>query len=226
MKVGILLPAFNEEENIQAVIREAKKYLPKSKIVVVDDGSTDNTYKMAKKTGVTVVRHEKNRGKGEALKTGFRYFLKTSEDVVIVTDTDRQYQIKDATKLLKPIEHGEADFVTGYRDWSIVPLRHMLGNLVWRTFFNLLFGTHFRDTNCGFVALTKKAMKKIRHTGGGYIIENAIFIDALRNNLRIKQVPVDVIYKEKSGVVRGGKMVLGVLVFIFREGLKYRFGKK
>lgn len=226
MKIGVLLPAYNEEENIQAVIKEAKKYLPKSKIVVVDDGSTDKTYRLAKKTGVTVIRHEKNKGKGEALKTGFKYFLKSSEDVVIVADTDRQYQIKDADKLLKPIEHRQADFVTGYRDWGILPFRHILGNFVWRTFFNLLFGTRFKDTNCGFIALTKNAMKKIRHTGGGYIIENAIFIDALRNNLRIRQVPVDVIYREKSGVVRGGRVVLGVLIFIVREGLKYRFGNR
>jgi glycosyltransferase involved in cell wall biosynthesis len=225
MKIGVLLPAYNEEKNIQAVIREAKKYLPKAKIVVVDDGSTDKTYELAKKEKVVVLRHEVNKGKGEAIKTGFKYFSKIPVDFVIIADTDRQYLLEDAPKLLEPLKNGEADFVMGYRDFKNVPFRHKLGNFVWRTFFNFLFGTNLKDTNCGYVALTKDVMKKVK-VHGGYIIENAFLNECLKNNFRITQVPVKVVYREKSGILRGIRMVLGVLIFIIKEGIKYRFRAK
>lgn len=227
-KIGILLPAYNEEKNIQIVIKETKKILPNSTIVVVDDGSTDRTNELAKKSEVVVLEHKSNRGKGEALKTGFKYFVKCSKlNFVVIADTDRQYQIKEAIKLLKPLEDAEADFVTGYRNFTEVPFRHKLGNFVWRKFFNILFGTNFRDTNCGYMALTKGAMKKIKDViHGGYIIENSIFIGAIKNKFRIKQVPVTVIYKRKSGVARGINVVLTVFIFIVLEGLKFRIGIK
>lgn len=221
MKVGVLLPAYNEEKNIRQVIKEAKKYFPNSKILVVDDGSTDRTYELAKKTGVKVLKHEENKGKGEALKTGFNYFLKSNVDFVVVADTDRQYSIREAPRLTIPLKEG-ADFVTGYRDWKEVPPTHGLFNFVWRFSFNLFFGTNFKDTNCGFMALTKNAIRKISGIHGGYIIENALFIEAIKHKFKIKQVPVTVRYKGTSSFLRGFRMVLGVFIFILKEGLKYR----
>jgi glycosyltransferase involved in cell wall biosynthesis len=221
MKIGVLLPAYNEEKNIRVVIREAKKHLPRAKIVVIDDGSTDKTYEIAKKEKVTVIRHAINKGKGEAIKTGFKYFSKTSVDFVVIADTDRQYLLKDARKLLEPLKSGKADFVMGFRDFRKVPFRHKLGNFIWKTFFNLLFGTNLKDTNCGYVALTKEVMKKVK-VHGGYIIENAFLSECLKNNFRIAQVPIKVVYRKKSGILRGIRMVFGVLIFIIKEGIKYR----
>lgn len=217
------MPAFNEEKNIQLVIKEAKKYLPKAKIVVVDDGSTDKTYKLAKREKVKVLRHEVNKGKGEAIKTGFKYFLKTSVDFIVIADTDRQYLLRDAPKLLEPLKNKKADFVMGYRNFKEIPLRHKLGNLVWRSFFNFLFKTNFKDTNCGYVALKRDVMEKVK-VHGGYIIESAFLSECLRNNFKIAQVPVKVVYRKKSGILRGIRMVLGVLIFIISQGIKYRLG--
>ncbi|MDI6798727.1 MAG: glycosyltransferase family 2 protein [Candidatus Aenigmarchaeota archaeon] len=223
-KIGVLLPAYNEEKNIQTVIKETKKYVPNSTIVVVDDGSTDKTSDLAKKSKVVVLRHNTNKGKGEAIKTGFKYFLKKDISYVIIADADRQYKIKDANKIIKLLKDGRADFVTGYRNWKEVPLRHKLGNFVWRNSFNLLFGTNLRDSNCGFMGLTKDGMRKIKNIHGGYIVENELFVEALRNKLKIEQVPVSVEYREKSGIARGIRVVLGVLIFIVKEGFKYRLG--
>jgi glycosyltransferase involved in cell wall biosynthesis len=225
MKTYALIPAYNEEKTIQEVINRIKK-INKIIPVVVDDGSTDKTAKLAKQSGALVIKHKINKGKGEALRTGFNYILKNCEDgYVVVVDADLQYDPKDSIKLLKPLKKGEADFVTGYRDWSKVPFRHRLGNFIWRNSFNILFGTRFKDTNCGFMALTTKALKKIKRIGGGYIVENVLFIEALKNNLRIKQVPVEVKYKHVSKVPRGVRVVLGVLLFILKEGIKNRFQK-
>ncbi len=223
--IGIVLPAYNEEKNIKKAIGAVKKHLRNSSIVVVDDGSTDGTYALAASAGVKVLRHSGNRGKGEALRTAFNYFLKSKPNIkfVVVADADMQYDIADSKKIISVLRAGQADFVTGYRDFSKVPLRHRIGNFVWKTAFNLLFGTSFKDTNCGFIGMKREAMKKLSGTlRGGYIIENSMFVGAIKNNLRIKQVPVKVAYLRKSGIARGVRMVLGVFIFIAENGIRYR----
>jgi len=228
MKSIALVPAYNEEKTIQEVISELKNI--NLDCIVVDDGSTDRTSEIAQKSNAIIIRHDKNKGKGEALKTGFEYILKNLPDVesLVIVDSDLQYSAKESIKLLKPLEEKEADFVMGYRNWRTVPFKNRLGNFVWRTTFNLLFKTKLKDTNCGFMALSRKAMEKMKRAYGGYIIENMMLIDALKNNLRIKQVPVSVKYKNKYGrknIMRGIRIVLGCLIFILTEGIKYRLGK-
>ncbi len=228
MKSIALIPAYNEESTIKEVI----KYLRILNLdsIVVNDGSTDRTSEIAKKLGSLVIDHNENKGKGEALKTGFEYILKNLPDLegIIIVDADLQYSVKESVKLLKPIEEKEADFVMGYRNWRTVPFRNRLGNFVWRATFNLLFRTKLKDTNCGFMALSRRAVSKMGRAYGGYIIENMMLIDALKHDLRMKQVPVSVNYKRKGGrrsIVKGIRIVVGCLIFIMIEGLKYRLSK-
>ncbi|HIQ49668.1 MAG TPA: glycosyltransferase family 2 protein [Nanoarchaeota archaeon] len=223
MKKGILLPAYNEEKTIGKVIKECKRYVPEAFILVVDDGSKDKTAEISKKAGAYVISHEINKGKGEALKTGLRYFKERNYDAVVVIDADGQYSPKDIPRFFSALKN--ADIVTGYRDFSKVPLRHRLGNFVWKNTFNFLFGTKLKDTNCGFFGFSKKALQEIKNIHGGYIIENSILAEAIEKNLKIIQIPVKVEYNTKSGILRGIRVVFGVLVFILKEGIKYRLKK-
>ena len=218
-----LIPAFNEEKTIYEVVRRVKKIglTP----IIINDGSTDKTSEMAKRAGAIVIEHEGNKGKGEALKTGFGYVrnLKNVENVVLI-DADLQYLPESSLKLLECLK--DADIAFGARDFSKIPLRHRLGNLVWRNSFNLFFRTNFVDTNCGLISLRKNALEKIKDgIHGGYIVENSILLQALKNKLKVKQVPVEVRYKKKSGFLRGIRVVLGVLFFIVKEGIKFRLSK-
>lgn len=220
-----LIPTFNEEKNIREVILNMKKY-PNIDVIVIDDGSTDATPEIVKKMGVILVRHKVNKGKGEALNTGFRYILEKHKKAkyVVLIDADQQYHPNDAPRLLKLLEDGEADFVMGYRNWRNKPFRHLLGNFVWRTTFNILFGTRFKDTNCGFMALTTDTIRKIGKVHGGYIIENSMLAKAVKKKLRVKQIPVNVSYGHISKIPRGIRVVAGVWFFIVKEGIKYRLG--
>ena len=225
MKSIALVPALNEEKTIREVILRLKKV--KLNSLVIDDGSIDRTGEIAKKSGAIVIRHSKNKGKGEALKTGFDYILKNRPDVdnIVIVDSDLQYHPEESVKLLNPLEKKQADFVMGFRDWSTVPFRHRLGNFVWRTSFNIFFGKKLKDTNCGFMGLSRNAIKKMKRAYGGYIIENMMLVDAIKNGLKIKQVPVTVEYKLKRGVPIGIRIVLGCLIFIIKEGVKYQLDK-
>ena len=222
-----LIPAYNEEATISEIVTKIKKVsiLP----IVIDDNSTDRTSELAKKSGAIVIKQSSNRGKGEALRSGINYVLDNKPKIenLIFIDADMQYQPEQATLLLEPLKKKEADIVMGFRDWSTVPFRHRLGNLVWRSAFNLMFGTKLKDTNCGFISVTRDTAKVLKDAMyGGYIIENAMLSHAIKNNLRIKQVPVNVSYNRKSKVSRGVRIVSGITFFILRKGLEHRLGKK
>jgi len=222
-----LIPAYNEEATISEVVTKIKKasILP----IVIDDNSSDRTSELAKKSGAIVIKQSSNMGKGEALRSGINYVLDNKPKIenLIFIDADMQYQPEQATLLLEPLKKKEADIVMGFRDWSTVPFRHRLGNLVWRSAFNLMFGTKLKDTNCGFISVTRDTAKALKDAMyGGYIIENAMLSHAIKNNLRIKQVPVNVSYDRKSKIPRGVRVVSGITFFILRKGLEHRLGKK
>jgi len=223
MDTVVLIPAYNEEKTIKEIIKDLKKRV-KSKIIVVNDASTDKTGELAEKERVLVLTHKTNKGKGGALKTGFRYILKNLPKIeyVILIDADSQYPPSEVPKILKPLKNKEADVVSGYRNWKKIPFRHRLGNFVWKTSFNFFFGTSFKDTNCGLMGLNRKTVKVIKNIGGGYIIENMMYSQIIEKGLIVKQVPVKVVYHEVRDVPSGVRILLGVLIFIVREGIKHR----
>lgn len=222
-----IIPAYNEENHIEEVLSEASKLGIIS--IVVDDGSDDKTFEICSNNGGLVIRHETNKGKGEAIKSGLGYLLESHPEFthVVVMDADMQYHPRETLAIFNSLENNNSDFVMGHRDWREVPFRHKLGNFVWRTAFNIIFGTNLKDTNCGLIGFNRNALEKMKDgILGGYIVDNSILISALKNNLKIDQVPVKVSYHTKSKVPRGVRMVLGVLLYILREGLRYRFGRK
>ncbi len=222
-----IIPAYNEEKNIEAVLKEVNKLGIDH--IVVDDGSIDKTFEICSNNGTVTIRHEINKGKGEAIKSGVDYLLKSHPDFthLVLMDADMQYHPEEALAIFDTLEKTNADFVMGHRNWKEVPFRHQLGNFVWRNVFNILFRTNLKDTNCGMIGFSRNGIEKLKdHILGGYIVDNSILIGAIKNNLKIDQVPVKVNYHRKSKVVRGVRVVLGVLLYILREGIRYRFNKR
>jgi hypothetical protein len=112
----------------------------------------------------------------------------------------------------------------GCRNWRKVPYTNAMGNFVWRMLFNFFFKTKLKDTNCGYLGLTRKAIKKIGRVHGGYIIENSMLRDVVKNEMKIKQVQVNVKYRNRR-IPHFLRMFFGVLIFIIVEGFKYRLSK-
>ncbi|RLE45708.1 glycosyltransferase family 2 protein, partial [Candidatus Woesearchaeota archaeon] len=157
--VWVVIAAFNEEKNIGGVIDKTKEFC--KNIVVVDDGSSDNTFEIAKSKGVFVLRHVVNLGKGAAVKTGCDFAVSRGAGVLVLIDGDGQHDPGDISRFLDAL-NGK-DVVFGFRRLSgSMPFVFRFGNWVINLFTRFLYGVCLRDTQCGFRVLTADAYKKVR----------------------------------------------------------------
>ena len=209
-KLSIFFPFWNEEANIEKVVRRAipvaEHVAQKWEIIMVDDGSSDRTLKIAKKLAsgdphLRVVSHVPNRGYGAALKEGFAH---ARYDLVVFNDGDGQFEFGEVTRFLEKI--GDADIVIGFRKKRIDhPLRHILMNLlkVWDFVF---FGFYYRDIDCGFKMFRKSALAMIQPLlSEGAMIATEVLARAQRAKLRIAEVEVSH-YPRKFGNQSGGNL--------------------
>jgi glycosyltransferase involved in cell wall biosynthesis len=203
-KIGLLIPAFNEEENIGGVIELVPDYI--DLIIVVNDGSADKTVDIAKGHGATVFSHRKNKGVGATFNTGVKEMLKTDIDIMVNMDADGQFNPKDIEKLILPVIEGKAEFVTASRffDKSMIPQMPWIkkwGNLRMASLISWLTGQRFYDVSCGFRAYTREALYKM-NLFGTFTYTQETFIDLAFKNVDILEVPVEVLGKRTIGKSR------------------------
>jgi glycosyltransferase involved in cell wall biosynthesis len=195
-QLSIFFPFWNEEANVRFVVENAiptaKEIAKEWEILVIDDGSSDNTYKEGLKLSeeyknVKVITHSPNRGYGAALREGFE---KAKYEYIVFTDGDRQFDFTEAKKFIPIINN--ADIVIGFRKKRRDSLpRHILMNLlkVWDFIF---FRFYFRDIDCGFKMFRKDALTKIMPLRSeGAMITTEILAKAKRKKLRIREVEVN-----------------------------------
>ena len=194
--VLILLPVFNESKVIFSVIRSIQKEGWK-KILVVDDGSTDNTYDKVKKTGAIILRHIINRGKGAAVKTGLEAAKKMGSEIVVTLDSDGQHNPKDIKKMVKQIKKG-SDVVLGIRDFRKrnIPRYKVFVNYLGNILTWMFYGLWVRDSQSGFRAYNKKALDLIQTNNDRYEFETEIVREIVRNNLKWTEKTIDVRYSD------------------------------
>lgn len=200
MKISIVIPLFNEEKHISEVLKGVKEYgFP---VIVVDDGSTDNSKVKVKGEGlgyVTVLEHKINLGKGAAMKTGAEYAFSRGAEAIIFMDSDGQHESEDLPKFIKALETGRSDVVFGSRNLNMgVPLVRYLGNKFASLLVRLLFNIYISDLICGYKAITKKGYEKVKWESAGYGVETEIVVRVAQNKVTYSEIPVETIYH--SGV--------------------------
>ena len=188
------IPVYNEERIISNVIHRAKKYV--DKVIVCDDGSTDNTYTIAKQAGAEIIQHQKNFGKGAAMKSLFTYAKQIEADIIITIDGDGQFSPEDIPKFLDAMKENNSDIVIGYRfdDKTEMPSYRKIGNKLLDRVTNIAADLPVRDTQSGFRAYSKKALNLINFTTDGFGADSEILINAAKKGLKISEVKVNVIY--------------------------------
>ncbi len=201
-KVFIVIAAYNEQKNVPNVIKELLKAGYKN-VVVVDDGSKDNTFNAAVNAGATVLQHLVNRGQGAALKTGIDYALEQGADIIVTFDADGQHRVEDIPAMLKPVRSGRYDvtfgsrFLTKKSQENVPFVRKVLLKLgimiVW-----VFYGVKMTDAHNGFRAISRKAAEKIKITSDRMAHASEIVEEVHRNNLKYKEVPVVIRYTEET----------------------------
>lgn len=222
--VCLVIPVYNEDKRIKKVLNDLLAGTD-CHVVVVDDGSTDQTFAIASDiTGVTVLRHRINQGKskGAAMKTGCEYaFGHLHCKAVIFMDGDGQHLPSDLPKFIEKLELGY-DIILGSRNFNLnIPLVRYLGNKTASIVINLLFSKYVSDLLCGFRAITREAYEQIKWESVGYGVETEMVVNMARTNLKWCEVPVTVLYHDNAK----GVSILDAFGILF-DVIKWRFFKR
>jgi glycosyltransferase involved in cell wall biosynthesis len=190
----VCIPAFNEEKPIVDVIKKSLKYV--DQVIVCDDGSLDLTAEQAKIAGAIVIKHEKNMGKGHAMKSLFKYAKDTGADVMVTIDGDGQFLAEQIPSLLQPILDNSYDVVIGNRfsDDKEMPSYRKIGNKMLDRITKLAADLPFSDTQSGFRSYSKKAIQSIDFSTNGFGVDSEILINAVDRGLTITETDVTVLY--------------------------------
>ncbi|MBI2139343.1 glycosyltransferase [Candidatus Woesearchaeota archaeon] len=190
-RIVVTIPAFNEEKTIGNAIIGIREILPQAIILVADDGSKDNTRKIALGLGAKVVSHPTNKGLGETFRTEMKEALRLGAEIIVHIDADGQYLAKDIPSLLRPIIEKKADLVLGSRFTGHIesmPLVKRFGNKAFSMVVSGIAGKKITDSQTGFRAFTAEAARLPVYSLHTYTQEQ--IIRAVKQKLKIAEVPV------------------------------------
>ncbi len=217
MKAVVVLPAYNEASVIRQVIANLPKKLngiSSLEYVVINDGSTDQTGEMAKKEGIKVLSHIINRGLGAAIKTGIDYAKSQKADLLVTFDSDGQHNPRDLQKVINPILQEKADLVIGsrFKNYQKAPLDRLIINKLANLATLVFFGVSTTDSQSGLRSFSKKALQFIDFRADKMDFSSEILLEAKRHNLKVSEVPIDLIYTQYSRE-KGQKNINSLSVF-------------
>ncbi|MBM4431360.1 MAG: glycosyltransferase family 2 protein [Chloroflexi bacterium] len=219
LNIVAVIPAHNEERFIGSVVLQARQHA--HTVIVVDDGSTDATARIAAAAaGATVIRHERNLGKGAAFNTGFAAAQELSPDAVVVLDADGQHQADEIPLVTAPVLSGEADMVVGSRFLQpdgAIPGWRSLGMRALTMLTNLASRLPLSDSQTGFRAFSRQALLGLDLQSQGFSAESEMQFQARQLGFRIVEVPISVTYAEgpkRNPFAHGMQVINGILRLI------------
>lgn len=225
MKLSVIIPVYNEVESIEVILKRVQDTHLVHEIVVVDDGSKDGTRDKLKdldgKNGVRVILHEKNKGKGAAVRTGMEA---ATGEVLLIQDADLEYDPRDYPELLKPIEEGLADVVFGSRFLGrarrVTMFWHQLANQLLTLMTNILYDTILTDMETGYKVFRREVITGMTIRANSFNFEPEFTAKILKRKYRIFEVPITFNPREYS---QGKKIKLHDAFEAVWALLKYRF---
>ena len=199
-KILVAIPALNEKRTIASVVLLSKEYA--DSVLVVDDGSTDNTALVAKLAGAQVISHDCNRGKGAAIITAFKWANRRGYDIIVFIDGDGQHNPSMIPKLVRPIERGEVDITIGSR-WhhdeglEEMPFHRVFGNWILSTATSLSLNKIIKDSQSGYRAYSMKTVTSLMESmETGFSVESELIALADRAGFRWKEIGIKSTYSE------------------------------
>lgn len=225
MKLSVVVPVYNEVKTIAEIIRRVDALDLDKEIIIVDDGSVDGTREILariKEPHIKVLYHQKNMGKGAALRTAFR---EAKGDIIIIQDADLEYDPKEYKGLIEPIEAGAADVVygsrlTGGRPQRVYMFWHKLGNNFLTFVTNLLYNTTLTDMETCYKVFKREVIESFKIKSNDFAFEPEFTAKVFKRNYRVYEVPIS--YYGRS-YAEGKKITWWHGIKAFWALLKYRF---
>lgn len=216
MKTCILIPAHNESKEIASIIKDVRSY--GLDIIVVDDGSTDNTAHIARENGAIVLGHKKNTGKGAALAKGFSYILKHDYDAAIAMDGDGQHLSEDIPGFLSKATASKNSIFIGnrMRELKTMPWLRKMTNRTMSWVISSLAKQHIPDTQCGFRLYKREFMEKVGFSSLRFEADSEVLIRAAHRGFKIESVPVKTVYKDHKSHINPLLDTLRFIRLLFR----------
>jgi glycosyltransferase involved in cell wall biosynthesis len=197
-KIAAVIPAYNEEKHIGEVVRRTRQNL--ADVLVVDDGSADKTAERAREAGAQVIVHEQNKGKGETIKTGLRYWMDRQFDLVIILDADGQHRPEEIDRFIAAaLSADQPKLVLGNRmkDISSMPLVRRFVNRWMSQQISAVCGQEIPDTQCGYRLLHRQLIPEMLGGAARFDYETEMLIIASQKGFRIASVPISTVYSDE-----------------------------
>lgn len=198
----ILIPAYNSAASLATLLHDIGQLKsPPQNIIVVDDGSTDQTATIALKGEATVLRNKRNMGKGYSLRFGFKYFLERStSSYVLCMDADLQHPVSSVPGFIKQTESDKTFIVIGNRSKSLreMPFLRVLSNRITSALLSLITGQKIKDSQCGFRLIRREVLENIRLTENGFQLESEFIIEAVKNKYPLRFINIPTIYNQEE----------------------------
>jgi glycosyltransferase involved in cell wall biosynthesis len=213
-RVLALIPAYNEAEHIARVVKSARVHLP---VLVVDDGSGDDTAQRAEAAGASVLRQSPNQGKGAALRAGFRRAMAEGYDAVLTLDADGQHDPAEMPAFVKSCSATQADLIVGQRDFRKMPWARRLANTLGRWLFSWAMGRPIADNQSGFRLLSRRLMEAVLDSGeSGFEFEVDMIAVCVERGWTIEWVPIRTIYAGEKSHIRPGAHTLNFVRVVWQ----------
>jgi len=219
MKILALIPAYNEEIAIMAVVREAMKYLP---VLVADDGSTDATRDLASEAGALIVQNPQNLGKGAALRAGFSFALENGYQAVLILDADGQHDPHEIPLFLESYQQKKVNLIIGKRDFTQMPFSRRLANTLGGVLVNRLTNEPIYDNQSGFRLIDAELMTLLLDSREmGFEFEVEMIFACLYAGLSIDWVPIKTIYADEKSHINPLSHISNYFRIMRRVSKKY-----
>ncbi len=222
--IYVVVPAYNESQTIKNVIEELKDR--NLNIIIIDDGSHDETYRIAENSinsyNGHIYKHVLNRGLGAALETGIKAALAKNADIIVTFDADGQHDPEDILKVCKPIIEGNADIVIGKRNFEEMPLSKKLGNQIMNAITRIFYGINVNDSQSGLRAFDRKAAGFLDLHSRGYGVSSEIIGEIKKHDLKLEEINIKTIYTDYSmtkgtNLNVGLKILFKLIINLFRK---------